>query len=109
MPNESESIRLDAIYKDLLAKLKGLSLSPVTGDADMWLYSVDKVINPGKDARWKYGGLESNSLQPLNQQVNVPGRKFEVGEDYFASLTADGEETAQRYFKHLSMTKFLSM
>ncbi|EFE7907119.1 MULTISPECIES: TraC family protein [Enterobacterales] len=106
VPNESESIRLDAIYKDLLAKLKGLSLSPVTGDADMWLYSVDKVINPGKDARWKYGGLESNSLQPLNQQVNVPGRKFEVGEDYFASLTADGEETAQRYFKHLSMTKF---
>ncbi len=43
---------------------------------------------------------------PLNKQVNIPGRKYEVGEDYFSSLTSDGDETAQRYFKHLSMTKF---
>ncbi|EMC8871893.1 AAA family ATPase, partial [Escherichia coli] len=59
-----------------------------------------------KDSRWKYGGLESSSLMPLNKQVNIPGRKYEVGEDYFSSLTSDGDETAQRYFKHLSMTKF---
>ncbi|MDT1877586.1 conjugal transfer protein TraC, partial [Acinetobacter baumannii] len=82
-PSESEAMRLDALFKDLLAKLKGLTLSPIIGDADMWLYSVDKILNPGKDSRWKYGGLESSSLMPLNKQVNIPGRKYEVGEDYF--------------------------
>ncbi|MBK2390831.1 AAA family ATPase [Klebsiella pneumoniae] len=105
-PNESESMRLDGLFKDLLSKLEGLTLSPIVGNADTWLYSVDKILNPGKDSRWKYGGLEASTLMPLNNQVNIPGRKYEVGEDYFASLSADDDETAQRYFKHLSMTKF---
>lgn len=57
-------------------------MSPIVGNADTWLYSVDKILNPGKDSRWKYGGLEASTLMPLNNQVNIPGRKYEVGEDY---------------------------
>ena len=81
-PNESESMRLDGLFKDLLSKLEGLTLSPIVGNADTWLYSVDKILNPGKDSRWKYGGLEASTLMPLNNQVNIPGRKYEVGEGF---------------------------
>ncbi len=45
-------------------------------------------------------------MKRLNEQVNVPGRKYTVTENHFSSVTQSDDESEHRYFKQLSVVKF---
>ncbi|MGB3251499.1 TraC family protein [Buttiauxella gaviniae] len=106
LPSESEQRKLDTLYSDVNNKLKNMSLNPIPAHAEGWVYCLDKLLNPGKNSRWSDGYVEVDTLRGLNEQVNVPGRKYTVDESYFSSTTASGDKTEQRFFKQLSVVKF---
>lgn len=81
-------------------------MHPFKVDAENWLYCIDKVVNPGKNSRWAEGFIDVNTMKRLNEQVNVPGRKYTVTENHFSSVTQSDDESEHRYFKQLSVVKF---
>nr|UGK56136.1 hypothetical protein [Escherichia coli] len=45
-------------------------------------------------------------MRRLNEQINVPGRKYTVTENHFSSTTQSNDISEHRYFKQLSVVKF---
>lgn len=106
LPTELEHSRIDSLYSELVSKLITIGLHPFKVDAENWLYCIDKVVNPGKNSRWAEGFIDVNTMKRLNEQVNVPGRKYTVTENHFSSVTQSDDESEHRYFKQLSVVKF---
>ncbi|MGV7963684.1 TraC family protein [Photorhabdus tasmaniensis] len=106
LPTALEQLRIDALYSDLLSKLTTIGLPPFKVGAENWLYCMDKLLHPGKTSRWSEGYVDVNTMKRLNEQLNVPGRKYTVTENNFSSVTQSSDESEHRYFKQLSVVKF---
>ena len=105
-PTDTEERNIDVLYSELKSKLVTMGLTPFAAQAEDWLYCLDKVLNPGEHARWSEGNMRVNTLKRLNEQVDVPGRKYEVGQNYFSTTTGNRDKTEARYFKQLSVRRF---
>ncbi|MBS9441190.1 TraC family protein [Photorhabdus heterorhabditis] len=106
LPTELEHRRIDMLYSEIVSKLKTMGMFPHPASAENWLYCMDKLLNPGKNTRWAEGNIEFNTLRHLNEQVDVPGRKYTIEHDYFSSTTNNSDKSENRYFKQLSVRKF---
>ncbi|EEW1383578.1 AAA family ATPase [Escherichia coli] len=106
LPSEIEKTRIDALYSDLISKLNTVGLFPHKVGAENWLYCMDKLLHPEKTSRWSEGHVEASTMRRLNEQINVPGRKYTVTENHFSSTTQSNDISEHRYFKQLSVVKF---
>lgn len=106
LPTETEHRKIDMLYSEIDSKLKTMGMMPHAASAETWLYCIDKILNPGKQTRWNEGNMEVDTMRPLNEQVDVPGRRYTVDEDHFATTTNNNDPSENRYFKQLSVRKF---
>ncbi|MCW2456410.1 TraC family protein (plasmid) [Rahnella aceris] len=106
LPTDAELRKIDALYTEVQSKLRTIGMRPFAASGENWLYCMDKILNPGAKTRWSEGNVEINTMKHLNDQLNIPGRKFKIDADYFATNTANSDKSEKRYFKQLSVRKF---